>query len=157
MSTEAMDAREIRKKAILICHIASEVDVSFTLRDRALPALQALQDNRVVVALMKVGMFSLGIRSMAGREDFAEAALNDLVGIAHVPKGLLGLGMRYGLMAAPRDERGYAPVEMLLDHVDRFQQSYGAIDIDREVANAITAEASRICEIRRSAPEGQGA
>lgn len=142
------------KEARLVCTLAKDVDVSFTMRNRALPALQAMQDNRVVVALMKMSMFSLGIRSMAGREDFAKKALNDLVGVAHVPVGLLGLAMLYGMKAAPRDANGYAPVEDLLAHVDRIESSSGTIDIDREVANAITAQAVRMTQQGRSPTPG---
>lgn len=138
------------KEARLVCMLARDVDVSFTMRNRALPALQALQDNRVVVALMKMSMFSLGIRNMAGKEEFAKKALNDLVGVAHVPVGLLGLAMLYGMKAAPRDANGYAPVEDLLAHVARIEQSSGAIDIDRDVANAITARAVQLTQEGRT-------
>lgn len=104
----------------------------YSRNDRIFGPDIAFQSQVLVRDLLKLGLFSMNIHSMAGLEDTGG---NIPVSFARVPASLLSIGLDYAIDVAPTDanEEISVPVvslDQLELQIQRLEQHFGQIVVD---------------------------
>ena len=130
--------RNVTEEAELLLDLAEKCDVSFKKNGMTLSAEVAMLSPSLVVQLVKLGLFSLNVSSMArmGQGDDHDPGIARL---PYIPSALLGLGFHYAMTAAPRDidDAKIVHVDALDEHIKFIERTFGDIDVDLELIDQI--------------------
>ena len=143
------------REARLLCDLADHSGARFAWGARALDPLDALRHEEVTLSLLKLGLFSMGIMTMAKME---VAPSPSLAPLPFVPAAILGLGFSYAIDVAPKGASGAISVEALHEHVGWIEKHFGPVAVDRELAAQVTRHAARLAAERGPGgdPAGKG-
>jgi hypothetical protein len=141
---EAIDERESIEvgqkadiKARVLLDIGLRMPHKFSRNNLTLPPMTAFQSQVLVRALLKLGLFSMNIPSMATIEAPGHASG---ISFRKVPDAILAMGMHYAITVSPTDPDQDEPV-ILIDelerHVKRLEGHFGVIGVDMEVVSRI--------------------
>ncbi len=133
-------------KARVLLDIGASMPHRFSRNNRTLPAVSAFQSQVLVRDLLKLGLFSMNIPSMASIE--GEGSRGGM-SFNKVPDAILGMGIHYAVTVSPTDpEAGQDGPVILIDelerHVKRLEAHFGTIHVDMQVV-------SRVAQLAREA------
>ena len=154
MTTEEESLRSDRnadERAEVLLEIGLRSTHLFCRNGRTFGANVAFQSQVLVRDLLKLGLFSMRIHSMAGIED----AKDDIpVSFSRIPSSLLAVGLHYAIEVAPTDQNSElgAPVILLdeLDlHIQKLEAHFSQIVVDME----LVARISRLARLIPDMPD----
>ena len=137
--------------ADLVLRVAQTVDTCFEKYGYVIKADEALQSSQVTGCLLKMGLFSLNLTSMARMSDpesnhydpGIEAKAPDLFrqGVLCVPENLIGIAVHHALEVAPdigdQSMDNVINVNQLEAHVEKLEAIAGEIRIDKALVHEI--------------------
>ncbi|MCW3782566.1 DUF2608 domain-containing protein [Defluviimonas salinarum] len=143
-------------RARVLLEVGMRCPHQFSRNGRTFPAGTAFLSQVLVRDLLKLGLFSLNIHSMAGLD---ERASGMPVSFARIPSSLLGIGLHYAIDVAPRDPDSPdgAPVVLIDDlerHVQRIEAHFGPVDIDMGLVARVAQCAHDATAVPEAAAEG---
>lgn len=128
-------------RAHVILDVGSSMPHQFSRNGRTLPAEVAFQSQVLVRDLLKLGLFSMNIQSMAGLQDEAGGIP---VSFAKIPESLLGVGLHYAITVAPTVPGEGEPIVVIDElerHVRRLERHFGRIDVDMSLVARVAEHA----------------
>ncbi len=126
-------------KARVLLDIGAAMPHRFSRNNVTLPAVSAFQSQVLVRDLLKLGLFSMNIPSMAS---IGNSGARDGISFSRIPDALLGMAIHYAVTVSPTDPEtpDDAPV-ILIDelerHVKRLEAHFGIIQIDMQVVSRV--------------------
>lgn len=127
--------------AALLRDLARKSSVRFFRLGVERSSEEILHYPEVVSCLLKIGLFSLNISSMA-RMGAPDEGDPPLLRLPVMPAAILGLGFDYALEAAPRVEGldNVIDVSRMIRHVRNIEAWFGSIDLDSELVFGLQAD-----------------
>lgn len=137
--------RDIEFKAKVLVETGRRSPHVFARNGRTFGPLVSFQSQPLVRDLMKLGIFSMNLQTMAELEATAPGAAK----FGKVPAALLAMGFHYAIDVAPGDvdpENGIRTVlvDDLERHVDRIETAFGQIDIDPQLVERVSIVAREL-------------
>lgn len=119
-------------RAMVLLQTGMDKPHVYSRNDRIFGPDIAFQSQVLVRDLLKLGLFSMNIHSMAGLEDVDG---NIPVSFARVPASLLSIGLDYAIDVAPTDandeiEVPVVSLDQLEYQIQRLEQHFGQIVVD---------------------------